>query len=66
MKVAGLTARRWLEYLIAILMGNALYFLVLVRHLPPALQHQPYRADAGFAIDGIICVAMYGLIRCVF
>jgi hypothetical protein len=65
MKPAGLTPWRWLEYLVAILIGNALYFLVLVRHLPPVLQHQPFRLDAGFALDGILCVAVYGLIRCV-
>ena len=58
-----LPPRRWLEYLIAILIGNAVYFLALVPHLPVALRHVPFRVDAGVALDGLVCVAIYRLMR---
>jgi hypothetical protein len=66
MTLAGRTLRRWLAYLVAILIGNGIYFLVLVQHLPPILRHQPFHVDGGLAVDGLVCVATYGLIRWVF
>jgi hypothetical protein len=59
----GVTPRRWLEYLIAILLGNAIYDFSLVPHLPPSLQHQGFQIDLGMLLDFIVCVAVYGLIR---
>ncbi|MGH9367760.1 MAG: hypothetical protein ACRD3M_08825 [Thermoanaerobaculia bacterium] len=58
-----MTARRWIEYLVAILAGNAMYFLLLYPALPRLLQHQPFRFDAGLALDFLLCVAVYGAIR---
>ena len=65
-----MTKRRWIEYTLAILVGNALYFLVLFPGLPPALQHQPpdashrmLRLDPGLLLDFLCCVAVYGTIR---
>jgi H+/gluconate symporter-like permease len=55
-------ARRWIKYLIAIVVGNFVY-LVLSPHLPPAAQHQPYHADIGLFVDLWFCVAIYGLIE---
>ena len=46
-----MTKRRWIEYAVAVLVGNGIYFWVLHPGLPPALQNQPYRFDAGLAID---------------
>jgi hypothetical protein len=63
MKLGPLPVRTWIEYLAAILAGNALYFLVLLPRLPPELRHQPFHADLGFALDGLVCVAVYGLLR---
>lgn len=59
----GATPRRWLEYLIAILVGNAIYFFSLVPHLPSALRHQAMRVDWGTGIDFAVCAGVYGLIR---
>jgi hypothetical protein len=59
----GMTPRRWIEYLFAILAGNAIYFFILYPALPPLLQHQPFRFDAGLALDFLLCVAVYGVIR---
>jgi H+/gluconate symporter-like permease len=58
-----MTARRWIEYLIAILAGNALYFLLLFPALPRLLQHQPFRFDIGLVLDFGLCVAVYGVMR---
>jgi hypothetical protein len=62
-EILGTSLRRWVEYLIAILLGNAIYYFSLVPHLPEALQHQGFRMDWGVLVDFIVCVAMYGLIR---
>ena len=59
----GVTPRRWIEYLAAILIGNAIYYLSLVPHLPEALRHQGFRTDWGMLVDFLVCVAVYGLIR---
>lgn len=58
-----MTPRRWIEYLVAILAGNGIYFAVLHTSLPPALQHRPFRFDAGLVIDFVCCVLVYGAIR---
>lgn len=58
-----MTPRRWIEYTVAILIGNGIYFLVLFPVLPLWLQHQPYRFDAGLVLAFVCCVAIYGVIR---
>ncbi len=58
-----MTKRRWIEYLIAILAGNAIYFAVLHPYLPPTVRHEPYRVDAGLLIDFVCCVLVYAAIR---
>jgi hypothetical protein len=57
------TRRRWIEYLVAILAGNGIYFAVLHPTLPPALRHEPSRIDAGLLIDFVCCVLVYAAIR---
>ncbi len=59
----NMTPRRWVEYTVAILAGNAVYFLVLFPGLSPSLQHQPFKVDAGLLLDFLCCVAVYGAIR---
>jgi len=59
----GITLRRWLEYLAAILIGNAIYYFSLVPHLPEALRHQGFQIDWGMLLNFAVCVAVYGLIR---
>lgn len=58
-----MTLRRWIEYLAAILAGNAIYFWVLFPALPRWLQHQPYALDAGLLLDFLLCVTVYIVIR---
>jgi uncharacterized membrane protein (DUF2068 family) len=58
------TARRWAEYLLAVLAGNIIY-LAIEPQLPNPLRHRMFKVDFGLAIDFLICVALYGLIRLV-
>lgn len=58
-----MTPRRWVEYLIAILAGNGIYFAVLHPGLPPSLQHAPFRFDVGLLIDFVCCLLVYAAIR---
>lgn len=55
--------RRWVEYLAAILLGNALYFLILTPLLPESLVHKIFAIDLGLAFDFLLCVSIYGVIR---
>lgn len=59
----GVTPRRWLEYLIAILLGQAIYYFSLMPNLPESLRHRAFRADWGTVVDLAVCAAVYGLIR---
>ncbi len=61
-KFFPITARRWLEYLAAILIGNAIFYLSINPHLPEPLRHHSMTTDFGSAIDLAICAAVYGLI----
>jgi hypothetical protein len=56
-------AKRWFEYLVAILIGNALYFLILTPHLPEPLRHQTFQVDWGLAADFAVCLGVYALFR---
>jgi hypothetical protein len=62
-KYLGATPRRWVEYFAAILLGNAIYYLSLSPHLPDTFRHQGFQMDLGVAVDFLVCVAVYGLIR---
>ena len=46
---------RWFKYLIAILLGNGLYF-ALNPYLPEAARHHTYKLDLGtLVISGFVC-----------
>jgi hypothetical protein len=61
MKVNALT---WIKYLVAIVLGQALYF-AMAPHLPLVAQHQRFRFDMGTIIDFWFCLFVYGLIELV-
>ena len=52
----------FLEALLAIILGNLVYF-ALVPHLPPAARHHRFQPDLGTLVDFWFCVVAYGLIR---
>lgn len=51
--------------LLAILAGNLIYYSVQ-KYLPAVARHQIYRVDFGLAIDFLLCVACYALVRLVW
>ena len=58
----GIVKRRFVQSLIAVVAGNAVY-LGIERYLPPRAQHHIYQVDWGLAVDFWICLACYGLVR---
>jgi hypothetical protein len=53
---------RFLKALIAVVVGNAIYFLLLMPVLPPAGRHGIARLDLGLFIDFCVCVLVFGVI----
>ena len=51
-----------LQSFIAVVLGNAVYFL-LMPHLPPAARHDPARLDLGVIVDFWFCLVFWGLIK---
>ena len=62
-KLHSYVARRLLKQFIAIVIGNAIYFLLLTPHLPPQAQHRPDKLDLGLLVDFWICVVVYGIVE---
>ncbi len=50
-----------IKSLIAVVVGNAIYFLLLMPLLPPAGRHGIGRIDLGLLIDFWVCVLVYGV-----
>ena len=48
--------------LVAVLLGNAAYFL-LGRYLPPGARHVPFNIDLGLLVDFWFCLVVFGLIK---
>ena len=52
----------FVQSLIAVVAGNAVYFL-LMPHLPPAARHNPARLDLGVVVDFWFCLVFLGAIK---
>ncbi|HSY91526.1 MAG TPA: hypothetical protein VK812_09150 [Candidatus Binatus sp.] len=52
----------FLQALLAIILGNVVYF-ALIPSLPPAAHHHPMHLDLGMILDFWFCLVAYGLIR---
>jgi hypothetical protein len=57
--------RRLLKQTIAVVVGNLLYFFILMPHLPTAGRHHPGRLDLGLIVDFWVCVVIYGFVELV-
>ena len=55
--------RRLLKQFVAVVAGSALYFFVLMPHLPARGQHRPFHIDIGLLVDVWICLVLYGLLE---
>jgi hypothetical protein len=58
--------RNLVQAVIAVLGGNAIYFLALWPYLPPNARHDVYRLDVGLLVDFWICAACFGLLKLVW
>ena len=56
--------KNFLQSLIAVVSGNAIYFLAMP-HLPRAAQHQYDQLDLGLVVDFWICLVCYGVVSMV-
>jgi hypothetical protein len=52
----------FIHALVAVLAGNAAYFL-LVKYLPPAARHVPFQIDLGLVVDFWFCLVVFGIIK---
>lgn len=59
----GVVPRNFLKSLYAVLIGNAIYFLILSPVLPYRARHVAPRLDLGIAVDFWVCVVVYGVIE---
>ena len=55
-------ASNFIHALIAVLAGNATYFL-LGRYLPPRARHVPFQIDLGLEVDFWLCLVAFGMIK---
>lgn len=63
--VSKLSVRlNFLQALLAIILGNVVYFALLPT-LPLVARHRPFRVDLGMVLDFWMCLVIYGLIRTV-
>ena len=58
--------RNLLEAAVAVIAGNAIYFLVLWPHLPERARHGVYRLDLGLLVDFWVCAVCFGIITVIF
>lgn len=56
------TIHNWMRMLLAVLLGNLIYFASLP-WLPEGVQHNLYQFDAGLVLDFGICAVIYILLR---
>jgi predicted MFS family arabinose efflux permease len=57
-----LTREKLIKYMVAILLGNGLYF-ALSPYLPPAARHAERTIDLGTVVDFWFCLLVYGLLE---
>jgi hypothetical protein len=63
-KPSVLTNFNFLQALLAIILGNLVYF-ALLPSLPPYFRHHRFQIDFGTLVDFAFCVVIYLLIRSV-
>jgi hypothetical protein len=54
--------RNFLDALLAVLAGNAIYFL-LMPHLPRVARHALFKEDRGLLVDFAICAAIFVAVK---
>jgi hypothetical protein len=54
--------KNFLHALVAVLAGNAAYFLLMPK-LPLPVRHVPFRIDLGLAVDACFCLVALGVVK---
>ena len=62
-RISEVIRANWLDSLLAVIAGNAIYFLIVEPRLPERLRHQLFHLDFGLLIDFTLCLALLALIR---
>jgi hypothetical protein len=58
----GPAMKNFLDALVAVLAGNAIYFL-LMPHLPAPVQHRLFKEDLGLLVDFCICTVIFAAVK---
>jgi hypothetical protein len=53
-----MTMKNFLDALVAVLAGNAIYYL-LMSHIPRVARHDLFREDWGLVVDFAICTVIF-------
>ena len=56
------TMKNFLDALVAVLAGNAIYYL-LMPHLPSMARHGLFKEDWGLVVDFVICAAIFAVVK---
>jgi hypothetical protein len=59
------SVNRWPNFwrpLIAVVIGNAIFFLLVSPRLPETARHHRFAIDLGLVIDFWVCLVVYGLV----
>lgn len=56
-------ARQHWEWVVAVIVGNLLYFLVLYPWLPAQARHRRNQVDLGLLVDLWLCFFIFGLLK---
>jgi hypothetical protein len=56
------TMQNFLDALMAVLAGNALYYLVMP-HLPVVARHRLFQEDWGLLVDFAICTVIFATVK---
>jgi hypothetical protein len=56
--IKGNTIKNFLDALVAVLAGNAIYYLLMPR-LPSVARHRLFKEDWGLLVDFAICTAIF-------
>jgi hypothetical protein len=54
--------KNFLDALLAVLAGNAIYFL-LMPHLPRVVRHSLFKEDWGLLLDFAICTVIFATVK---
>jgi hypothetical protein len=58
----GKTLKNFLDALVAVLAGNAIYYL-LMPHLPALARHRLFQEDWGLLVDFAICTVIFAVVK---